>query len=181
MNQAEKNYLKAVSNYPFDYNEVCESLNYALSHDPDYAPALCLKAKIYLYEKTNLSVSKSYFEQALRADPLHTDSYQFYGELLLQIEDYENLEKHIDKSFKVMGINKAAMYLLRAKLYERQRDYNKALLTLDIASEECYNIDMDKIIEDERKRMESKVDRTTGKTKKKRTAKQETKELIEVK
>ena len=128
-----------------------------------------------------MSVAKTYFELALKADPQHIDSYQFYGELLLQIEDYENLEKHIDKSFKVMGINKAAMYLLRAKLYERQRDYNKALLTLDIASEECYHIDMDKIIEDERTRMESKVDRKNGKKKKKRTAKQETKELIEVK
>ena len=181
MNQAETYYLKAVSNYPFDYNEVCESLNYALSHDPDYAPALCLMAKIYLYEKTNLSVSKSYFEQALRADPLHIDSYQFYGELLLQIEDYENLEKHIDKSFKVMGINKAAMYLLRAKLYERQRDYNKALLTLDIASDECYNIDMDKVIEEERIRMEAKADRKNGKAKRKRASKYETKELIEVK
>jgi hypothetical protein len=40
---------------------------------------------------------------------------------------------------------------------------------------------MDKIIEDERIRMESKADRKNGKTKKKRTAKQETKELIEVK
>ena len=181
MNQTETYYLKAVTNYPFDYNEVCESLNYALSYDPNYAPALCLKAKIYLYEKTSLSVAKTYFELALQADPQHIDSYQFYGELLLQIEDYENLEKHIDGSFKVMGINKAAMYLLRAKLYERQRDYNKALLTLDIASEECYSIDMDKIIEDERKRMKSKVERKIGKIKKKRTVKQETKELIEVK
>lgn len=181
MNQAETYYLKAVTNYPFDYNEVCESLNYALSYDPEYAPALCLKAKIYLNEKTSLTLAKLYFENALKADPSHIDSYQYYGELLLQIEDYESLEKHIDKSFKIMGINKAAMYLLRAKLYERQRNYNKALLTIDIASEECYNIDMDKIIEEERTRIESKVDRKNGKTKKKRGAKQEVKEMIEVK
>ena len=180
MNQAERYYLKAVSNCPFDYNEVCESLNYALSIDPFYAPALCLKGKIYLNERTSLTTAKSYLEQALLADPLHIDSYQVYGELLLQIEEYEQLEKHIDKSFKVKGINKAAMYLLRAKLYERQRDYNKALLTLDIASEECYNIDMDKIIEEERMRIESKVNRKNGKTKKKRTNTLETKSLIEV-
>ena len=85
MNQAETYYLKAVTNYPFDYNEVCESLNYALSHDPHYAPALCLKAKIYLYEKTSLSAAKTYFELALQADPQHIDTYQFYGELLLPL------------------------------------------------------------------------------------------------
>jgi hypothetical protein len=40
---------------------------------------------------------------------------------------------------------------------------------------------MDKIIEDERIRMESKADRKNGKAKKKRASKYETKELIELK
>jgi tetratricopeptide (TPR) repeat protein len=183
MNQEETYYLKAVSNYPFDYNEVCESLNYALSYNPGYAPALCLKAKIYMHEKTNLALAKSIFEQALISDPNHIDSYQYYGQLLLQIEEYESLERLIDKSFKVMGINKTAMYLLRAKLYERQKNLNKALLTLDIATEECYNIDMEKIIEEERKRMESKADKKNGKTNKKRILKKDLEniELTEIK
>lgn len=180
MKQAETYYLKAVSNFPFDVSEVCEALNYALSYEPDFAPALCLKGKLYMNERINFKEARACFEQALRSDPTYIDIYPAYGELLLQIEEFDTLEQLIDRSLKVTGINKANMYLLRAKLYERQKNYRSALLTMNIAAEESYNEEMDKTIEGERKRIEDKLARKNGKTIKKKTATPETKEVSEV-
>ena len=183
MQQAEIYYLKAISNFPFDYSEVCESLNYALSYDPNYAPALCLKGKLYLNEKMNLALARTIFEQALASDPLYTETYISFGELLLLTCAFDDLENLIDQSFKITGINKAAMYLLRAKLYERQKSFRNALLTLHLAEEESYHEDMDKTLQTDRKRIEDKLAKKNGKFKKKKAIKQEpnNNELIETK
>jgi tetratricopeptide (TPR) repeat protein len=183
MTQAETLYLKALSNYPFDFNEVCESLNYALSYDPAYAPALVMKGKIYMNEKMSLTTARTCFEQALSSDPLFTETYIHYGELLLLTEQFEQLETLIDKSFKIPGISKSSMYVLRARLYERQKNYRNAILTLNLAAEESYNEEMDKIIEVDRKRIDDKLARKNGKPRRKRVTKQEStnNELIEIK
>ena len=173
MNQAETLYLKALSNYPFDFNEVCESLNYSLSYDPTFAPALVMKGKIYMNEKMSLSTARTCFEQALCSDPLFTETYIHYGELLLLTEQFEHLEALIDKSFKIPGISKSSMYVLRDRLYERLRNYRNAILTLNLAAEESYNEEMDKIIEVDRKRIDDKLARKNGKSKRKRVKKEE--------
>jgi len=175
MNQAETYYLKAVSHFPFDFSEVCESLNYALSHNPNYAPALCLKAKIYLSERMDFALAKTYFEQAIAADPTYTSAYAHYGELLLQTEAFDLLEPLIDQSFKVPGINKGYMYQLRARMYEYQRNYSKALLTLELAAEDSYHESMCKGVEEDRKRIEDKTARKSAKPKKTKKSKKDSK------
>jgi hypothetical protein len=45
--QADKYFLKAFDAFDYDMEELVESLDYALSHDEEHAPTLCLLGRTH--------------------------------------------------------------------------------------------------------------------------------------
>ena len=57
--------FKALDAYPYSLEETMESLNYALSYDPENAEALLLMAKVRAYQLRDYEGAKHYFELAM--------------------------------------------------------------------------------------------------------------------
>jgi hypothetical protein len=85
---ADTYFLKAQDNYPWELEEMIESLNYALSYDEDHAEANCLIARFQAEQLKNYKAVEYYFESALASDPLSLNTCKFYCDLLIELRDF---------------------------------------------------------------------------------------------
>ena len=156
MNITETYYLKALNQYPFNLEECIENLNYALSYDGEYAPALCLKGRLYTQEIKNFALAQDCFDRALAADFTYSETYIHLSKLLLTLEKLEELGKLLEHAFKVPGIDKSGLYHTKALASEQQGKFEETLELFHLALQFSFNSEMDEFLGTEIKRIEGK-------------------------
>jgi tetratricopeptide (TPR) repeat protein len=156
MNITETYYLKALAHFPLELEECIENLNYALSYDGDYAPALCLMGRIYTDEVKNYTVAMEYYNKALASDLTYPETFIHYSKLLLTLERLEELSTLLDTAFKVPGIDKSTLYHTKALGREQEGKFEEALEFFHKALRFSFNGEMDEFLSSEIKRIEGK-------------------------
>jgi len=156
-NLLDKYLFQAIDAYPYDLEETIESLQYALSYNQNSTHALCLMGRVYAEQLHNYEMAKSYYQDALAIDIHALNVYTHYIAVLLRNEDYKEAEKLINFAFTVKGIDKAMLYLKKAQLLERKREYKIALQHLKKATEMAYDSDYEQEIKELKTRIKAKM------------------------
>jgi len=157
MNITESYFLKALSNYPKDIDKVIENLNLALSSDYRHAPSLCLMGKVFANEIKDFSLAENYFKKAMKADFNYAETHINYIKLLLIYGNHEIIDKQIELSKHVIGVNVCELYLLKAKSLEMNKHFNEALQNIDLALTLSCLDNIDKELEEFKKRILRKM------------------------
>lgn len=165
MTQSDKYLMEALDAYPFNLEQVIESLNYALSYDDQNPMALCLMGQMYAEQLSQYEMAKDFYVRALAVDINHLKVYPLYADTLLYNDDYEEAEKVIRFALTIKGIDKAVMYGKKALLHEYQMQFKKALKCWKKAKLNCYNASFMSMAEAEEKRVESKLNQSSKKKK----------------
>lgn len=157
MNITESYFLKALSNYPKDIERVIENLNQSLSSDYRHAPSLCLMGKVFAQEIKDFSLAEHYFKKALKSDFNYAETHVNYIKLLLIFGNADILNKQIELSKNVIGVNQCELYLIKAKSLANQRYFNEALETVEMAMNMSCTEDIDKELEAFKRRIFNKM------------------------
>ena len=174
MTTIDKYISQALDAYPFDLVETIESLDYALSYDPNNAAALCLYGRIYSEQLPRYDLAINYFQQAISSDLHAVEVYPFFIQALILNEDFDEAQKLIEFALGVRGINKIDVLIKRAQLQEISKDFEAVNLTLNEIESRLINSHYDDFIEETRKRIDKKSGVKEGKkiiSKKKKSAK----------
>lgn len=166
------NYVfKALDAFPYDMEEVMESLNYALSYDDKNATALCLMGRVHSEVLRDFEEGKKYFAEAL-AENVHAIAvYPHYINVLLWNEDYIEAKRLIAFALKVKGSDKGMIYLKKAVLFERQGKYKKALRILKMSKENTFCSEFLASLSEEKNRIKGKLPKEKVKKKKNKSKK----------
>ena len=65
MKTVDKYLFQALDNYPYNLEDVVESLDYALSYNNKNTMALCLYGRVYAEQLSDYEQAKLYFQEAL--------------------------------------------------------------------------------------------------------------------
>ena len=134
-----------------------KNLNQSLSSDYRHAPSLCLTGKVFAQEVKDYSLAEHYFKKALKADYNYAETHINYIKLLLIFGNVDTMEKQIELSKNVLGVNLCELYLLKAKSFEIHRDFYQALQTIEIALALSCAEEIDKELEEFKKRIFRKM------------------------
>ncbi len=163
---AETYYLKALSAYPFDMEEVCESLNYALSYDEEHGPSHVLLAKVYAKFLGNFEFARKHFELAMLYDVENVSVYDAFAKFLINVGDYEKAERVVDMAMRIEFADLSVFYHRKALISEGRREFKKALKLLKLAGLESLLECRIDFFKGEEKRIKGKMKRTLKKKKK---------------
>ncbi|MCD6064516.1 MAG: hypothetical protein K0R82_2427 [Flavipsychrobacter sp.] len=156
MTAADKYFLKANDNYPFNIEEALEALEYGLSTDDMHPGLLTLMGKIYHRDLRQFEQARSCFETSLYSDSLYVDTYYAYAHLLLWLNDLVKAGRIIEQALKVPGIDRPKMLYFRAILHEKQGDYQLATVSLKEAIRHSLTAECHKHYEEEIERLQNK-------------------------
>lgn len=166
MTAADKYYLKAKENYPYDLDEALEALEYGLSCDPEHPGLLTLQGSIYFHDLHRYDAARQCFELAILSDPMFPDAYYAYIRLALLTDDHKQVVKLVNRALALPGIDKAKLYHLNALLLERQHSFDAAKQMLAEAKMHCTGKKCYEYYEEETERIALKhcdaQDRTTA-------------------
>ncbi|MDN5213120.1 hypothetical protein QQ020_13720 [Fulvivirgaceae bacterium BMA12] len=157
---ADKYYLKALNDYPYELEEVIENLHYALSYDEEHAGANFLMGKLYMEEFKNFDMAEEYFIAAMAADPENVDTCESFTWLLIKTNRLKEALKLIKHTHSLKGIVSAQVLCTEALVYELMKDFRKAVALLNKAIEESYDCAYSEFLEEELTRVERKLQRT---------------------
>jgi len=153
---ADKYYIKALDQYPFNLEEAIENLNYALSYNDEHTGANYLMGKVHQEHLEDFSKAEFYYVRALAGNPNDLNVCMAYISLLIAVKQFEKAQKLITYSNKLKGVDLARTYSLEALISENKRDYENALLLLKDAKLEAYNQDCIDYLDKEIKRVKMK-------------------------
>lgn len=154
---ADQYYLKAYENYPYDYENVVENLSYALSYDESHARANHLMGCVQMYILKEFKSAKDYFEQALIGDLDFPDTYKNYSKLLIWIGEFEKAEKLIRYGLTVKGMDKKALLVNKASIYEVNGQLKVTKKILKLAKAYCFDESNTTHIDKELSRIKKKM------------------------
>jgi len=115
--------FKALDNYPYNIPESIESLNYALSYDPENPLALALLGQIYSEQLFKYDEAIDIFERALANDVYAISVYEPYIQLLIKLEQFEKALQLIKFALSIKGIDKGNILYLQCQVLEVKREY----------------------------------------------------------
>lgn len=164
---ADTYYLKAKAASGYDWGEVCESLNYALSYNENHCAALCLLGKVYAGNLNQYDEAFNCFDKVIAINSYFMDVYPVYAKYLIWVDEIDRAKKLIAFAFTIKGISKGSLFWLSAYVSETKQAYKAALNHLKKAKKYAFNDDYFSFIEDEQRRIKKKVklDRLKGKKK----------------
>ncbi|WP_243473259.1 tetratricopeptide repeat protein [Winogradskyella sp. MH6] len=174
---ADSYYLKAkgaMSGWFSDWNEACETLNYALSYDENHCPSLCLLGKIYAEYMYDFDKAFDCYDKVISINPDFKEVYPAYIMYLIWADENERAEKLIDFAFKIKGVDVARLNWLSSYINETKGKYKKSLKDLKAAKKVIYNDYFFDFMLDEEKRIKKKI--ALDKPKKKKTSKKKKKD-----
>jgi tetratricopeptide (TPR) repeat protein len=131
--------FKALEAYPYELAKALESLNYALSYDPENVRALCLMAKLQDEQLGEYEAARSYYERALASRLDIPNVYPDFIRLLVNYDDFDEAQKLIEFARTVKGIDRAGIELAQAHLYEATARYTESLDSLKEAKQFAMN------------------------------------------
>lgn len=139
MDTLNKYLLKAIESYDYNLEETVESLNYALSYEPENAQALRLMGKVHLEYLHEYDLAAQYYGEAIASNMDLVQAYTEYARVLILKEDYVHAMRVISYAITIKGTNKAVLYMLYAGVLEELGNYKLALKVLDQAYLRTYN------------------------------------------
>lgn len=155
---ADSYFLKAKGATKYsDWEEACESLNYALSYDENHCATLCFLGKIYAEHFSDYKKAFECFDKVISIDNTFLEVYSLYAKYLIWLDQIERAQKLINYAFTLKGIDKSEMYWLSAYTLETKGKYKIALQLLKKAKLESYNESNTYFLKDEIKRVKSKI------------------------
>jgi Tfp pilus assembly protein PilF len=125
---ADQYYLKGLDHYNYDWEEVVENVNYALSADPEHAGANHLMGKLHYEQLKNFDLAESYFVSALESNPCHIDTCFDYTLLLMQLNRFEEASNLLTHLERIPGAEKCRVKGIRGQIAEQKGDFNQAKL-----------------------------------------------------
>ena len=164
-----KYYLEALDCYPYDLPQCMESLGYALSYDPEDADALCLLGRVYAEILKNYEKAKIYFEESMQSDLTNINTPQYYISCLISNEDLDEAQKLIRYALKIKGIDKAVILYYQSVLFEKEKNFKKALEITKEAKMFSFNQKMTDFLTEREKFIKSKMPKKKASKKKKET------------
>ncbi|MFY7811855.1 MAG: hypothetical protein ACOVQ2_08995 [Flavobacterium sp.] len=167
MKTIDKYLFQALDNYPYCLQETLESLEFSLSYNDKNTMALCLYGRILSEQLQDYEEAKLYFQEALSLNINALEIYPYYIQTLILNEDYDEVNKLIDFSLTIKGINKVLILLKKATLQEILCNYKEALKTLKIIKKISVNDFYQNEIENTENRIKTKIKNTKIKKKKK--------------
>lgn len=115
---ADTYFLKALSNYPWNVDEVTENLNYALSYDDGHAQAYCLMGRLHMEILKDFKEAEFYFEQAIINDLHYVDTYKWFSLLKIWTGEFDKARKIIAYGLKIKGMDRAILIHRKALISE---------------------------------------------------------------
>jgi len=115
-----------------------------LEDEPDFAKAHNLLGWLYMYHLNNELLAEKHFEWSVRFDPEYKPAYLHLVELYLRNENYQALEKLIEKATHVKGLSRAYLYLHKGLIEEMKLNFSTAIKNYKTAlfhSMDTYEID----------------------------------------
>ncbi len=165
---ADTYYLKAKAASGYDWDEVCESLNYALSYDENHCAALCLLGEVYAGNLNRYAEAFACFDKVIAINSDYTAVYPVYTKYLIWADEIDRAAKLIAFAFSIKGIAKGSLFWLSAYAAETKQDYKAAIKQLKKAKKHAFNDDYFSFIEEEENRVKKKLKWDKSKVKKKR-------------
>ncbi|MFA0963635.1 hypothetical protein AB9P05_17655 [Roseivirga sp. BDSF3-8] len=155
---ADKYYVKAADEYPFNLEETLENLEYALSYDPEHAAANRLMGVMKREELKDYKGAEECFCLSLATDPDSLETCGEYLQLLLILKKTKEARRLICYMEKLPGADIARLLAARARLSEMSRAYDEALhLLREAMLETCCSTYM-MFLEEEKERVQSKCE-----------------------
>lgn len=130
--------IKAIENYSFDLEQCYESLNYALSYEEENPIALCLMGRLQDEYFGNPVSAIDYFDRALASDLSYVETYYYYIDLLIRIENLDKADRLIEFAHKRVSYQKVKWMVYEALVLERRLKFKKAKKKLSEAKQFCY-------------------------------------------
>ena len=175
---ADTYYLKAkaaTGGFCSDWDEVCESLNYALSYDENHCASLCLLGEVYARNLNQYTEAFNCFDKVITINSNYIDVYPMYARYLIWADEIERAYKLLQFAFTIKGIDKGLLYATTAYALETNGHYKVALKQLKEAKRHSYNSSYLYFIEDEIDRVKQKLKLDKVKKKKKKKKKSSSK------
>ncbi|MBV8325941.1 tetratricopeptide repeat protein [Chryseobacterium sp.] len=155
-----KYYFEALDHFPYNLSDCLDSLNYALSYEPEDADSLCLMGRVYSEILKDYETAKKYFEEAMLYNVNNVNTPKYYIDCLLNNEDYDEAMKLIEFALRIKGIDKSEIFCCKSVLSERKEDYKNALQDLKEAKKFTYCRTTLEIVEDREKFIKAKMPKT---------------------
>ena len=108
--------------------ECINELSLLLIRYPDHGRGNALLGRLYLRHISDYTKAEDCFLQALRFDPLYPELYYDFAELLIHLEKYTEAIAVLNKGFEIPGIEKNKLYRWTGMIYEKQKDFDQAIL-----------------------------------------------------
>ena len=138
----EETYLEAEADIRNNnYHEAFQKFENILYEDPSFAPAHNSIGWIYKTQFDNYEMAETHFIAAMKIDPQYPHSYFHLASILIDLERYNELKKHLDKCLKISTIDKAWVYYRMGMLEEIKGNYDKAIREYKTAILNCFNND----------------------------------------
>ena len=167
-NIADQYYLKArgaMSGFCSDWEEVCEGLNYALSHDENHLPSLLLLGKIHANFLSDFEAAFSCYDKIIAINPNYTEVYPKYILTLIWADQLGKAQKLIDFALTIKGVSEAEIYSTQSYIYEVHGDYKEGIKYIKKARKLTYNDYYRDFLNDEKKRLKEKIEESKPKKK----------------
>jgi tetratricopeptide (TPR) repeat protein len=125
---SEELYLEAEADIKNNnYAEAFKKYESILYEEPDSAPAHNSMGWLYKTQFDDYAKAENHFLTAIRCDNLYPHSYFHIAALLMDMERFEELTKHLEKCLKVRTIDKSWVYGRYALMEELKSDFEKSI------------------------------------------------------
>lgn len=166
MKTVDKYLFQALDNYPYNLQEVVESLDYALSYNNKNTMALCLYGRVYAEQLSDYEQAKLYFQEALILDVFAKEVYSHYIQTLILNDDNAEAMKLIDFALTIKGIDKVEILMKKVSLFEKMQQFKKGLKVMKEVKLAILNADYNYLIEETEKRLKQKLGKVSNNKKK---------------
>ena len=164
----EETYLEAEANIrEKNYHEAFQKFESILYEDPAFAPAHNSIGWIYKTQFDNYEMAEHHFKAAIKLDALYPHAYFHLASVLIDLERYKELKKHLEKCLTISTIDKDWVYYRMGFIEEIKGNYSNAIHQYKHAILHCFSNDKIKNYQSDIERCKTKSDiqRETEKTK----------------
>ncbi|MEX6690112.1 hypothetical protein QTN47_21565 [Danxiaibacter flavus] len=124
-----------------NYHEAFQKYESILYDEPDFAPAHNSIGWIYKTQFDNYEKAEMHFKAAMRANPLYPHPYFHMASIYVDLERFDELQRHLDKCLNVITIEKSWVHYRFGLMNEIKGNYAAAIKNYQQAILFCMNND----------------------------------------